>query len=116
MNSEFGPILHSLESRRVLLDSEKATATLYQVQALRDGINDLREQNERRAAREELDRYNQRLAEIKAKIQPPNYRSDQAFSTKTGYGWSFGRWFFDYNAFRSWYTRGLPDNYALCHP
>jgi hypothetical protein len=96
-----------------LLDSEKSTATLYEIQTLREGINELREENERRAAREDLDRHNRRLVEIKEKIQPPNYRSDQLFITEVRHGWSFGRWFFEHDTFRAWYDRGSPDGRAL---
>ncbi len=96
-----------------MLDSEKSTATLYEIQALREGINDLREQNQRRAAREDMDRHNRRLAEIKEKIQPPDYRLDQLVSTDARHGWSFGQWLLNHDSFKAWYDRGSPDSRVL---
>jgi hypothetical protein len=73
----------------------------------------LREENERRATREDLEKHKQRLVEIKEKLQPPKYQSDQLFSTETRHGWSFGRWFFEHDSFRAWEDRSSPGSRVL---
>ena len=112
-NSKFDPILQSLKGRRELLESEKSTATLYEIQNLRESINTLREEDARRAMREESAQHKRRLVEIREKIQAPDYRADQEFSSEIRHGRLFGAWFFEHDAFKSWYDRHSPSNRVL---
>ncbi|ESA43732.1 hypothetical protein GE21DRAFT_3722 [Neurospora crassa] len=102
-DSKFGPVLQSLESRRALLDSEKASATLFQIhQALEEIKENGREQADVKRLVEEL-KHEQQKELIKKRLDPPNYLRDheQLLREKAP---DSGQWIFAYPRYRVWHN------------
>ena len=111
--SKLKPILQSLASRRQLLESEKASATLYGIQKLLEGISTVREEQRRRIAQENLEEHRARLLFIREKLQAPDYQIDQEISTEDRSGHPSGMWIFEDPKFQSWSNKDVPGHGLL---
>lgn len=112
-DSNMKPILQSLESRRSLLESEKASATLDGIQRLLENISAVREEQKRLIAQEALGNHNTRILHLKEKLQAPNYQIDQEISTEDRNGSLSGMWIFEDPRFQAWYNKDLPGHNIL---
>ncbi|CAM1509838.1 Fc.00g001730.m01.CDS01 [Cosmosporella sp. VM-42] len=111
-DSEFRPILQSLKHRRELLESEKGSASLYEIQKLRDDFA-------RRIVMEDDEKHRKRVSHIRQKLQAPNYQIDQEFSSENRNGTNSGIWMTENVTFKKWadedearhdvlYVNGIP--------
>ncbi|KAI1740463.1 WD40 repeat-like protein [Xylaria scruposa] len=118
-DSKFGPILRSLEKRRELLESEKGSATLYEIQRMRQDISNIYAKERNRIVQEDAEKHRQEVCQIREKLEAPNYRIDQELSTEDRHGHSSGTWIFEDPSFCSWsndntlghdvlYVNGIP--------
>lgn len=101
-DSKFGPILQSLDSRRALLDSEKASATLYEIhQALEEIKENGRKQADMKRLVEEW-KHEQLKELIKKRLDPPNYlqHHDQLLQKKAA---NSGQWIFADPKYEVWH-------------
>ncbi|KAI0530450.1 WD40 repeat-like protein [Xylaria digitata] len=112
-NSKFGPILHSLSKRRELLESEKGSATLYEIQKLRDDLSNISAQHKQRAAQEDAEKHKQKVASIREKLEAPDYWIDQEISTEDRLGYNSGMWIFEDSNFRSWVSNNVTGHRVL---
>lgn len=93
-NGRFHPILTSLQSRRRLLESEKASATISGVDKLREQIDTLSERACEQAEKAVIDRHQDRMRQIHNKLKAPDYELDRSISAEDSSGGSFGKWLF----------------------
>ncbi|KAI0188850.1 WD40 repeat-like protein [Astrocystis sublimbata] len=112
-NSEFGPILQSMEKRRELLESEKGSATLAEIQNLRRDISDLHSRQKDQAAREVAEKHKRELYDMREKLQAPDYAFDQETATEIRQGHSSGSWIFKDPTFCYWYDDTNLENGVL---
>ncbi|RYP42924.1 hypothetical protein DL770_011966 [Monosporascus sp. CRB-9-2] len=103
----------ALTSRREHLESEKVSATLYEIQGLRQDISEVRAENTRQIAQENLEKHKQRVLCIREKIRAPNYQIDQEMSTEARGGKGSGKWFFEDLKFQEWLTTRKPGHGLL---
>ncbi|KAK3996549.1 hypothetical protein QBC44DRAFT_317159 [Cladorrhinum sp. PSN332] len=101
-DSEFSPILHSLTRRRDLLDGEKSSATLYEIERVREDIDAMRTTQRQQLEAENLARHKIRLGHVKEKLQFANYQLDQEVSTEDRNGSNSGQWIFEDPEFLAW--------------
>ncbi|KAI0907154.1 WD40 repeat-like protein [Ustulina deusta] len=101
-DSKFGPILQSISKRRELLESEKGSATLYEIQKLREEVSHMQAEQRRRTAQEDIEKHKRQVSYIHEKLEAPDYRIDQEMSTEDRHGNSLGMWIFEDPNFRSW--------------
>ncbi|KAI0444886.1 WD40 repeat-like protein [Xylaria telfairii] len=112
-DSKFGPILQSMSKRRELLESEKGSATLYEIQKLREDILDIYATQKRQNAQESVEKHRREVSYIREKLEAPNYRIDQEMSTEDRHGHSSGTWIFEDPTFFSWSDHDTPGHSAL---
>lgn len=101
-NSRFDPILTSLRNRRRLLDSEKASATIHGIEALRDKLEDLSKDAREQAQKREVERHENRMRQIRDKLNVPDYESDRLISTDDVAGEPSGQWLFECPEYVKW--------------
>ncbi|KAK4222196.1 hypothetical protein QBC38DRAFT_520147 [Podospora fimiseda] len=101
-DTEFSPILQSLARRRDLLDGEKASAILYEIERVRADIDAMRAAQRQKAHEDDIERHRFRLGQIKEKLQVPDYQLDQEMSTEDCNGSDSGQWIFQDPKFLSW--------------
>ncbi|KAI0186162.1 hypothetical protein EV127DRAFT_188087 [Xylaria flabelliformis] len=118
-DSKFEPILRSLERRRELLESEKGSATLYELQRIRRDISNIYTKERNRTVQEDAEKHRREVYQIREKLEAPNYRIDQELSTEDRHGHNSGMWIFKDASFCSWsrddtsghnilYVNGIP--------
>ncbi|RYO82995.1 hypothetical protein DL762_006330 [Monosporascus cannonballus] len=103
----------ALTTRREHLESEKASATLYEIQRLRQDIAEFRAENMQKIAQENLEKHKQRVLCIQEKLHAPNYQTDQEMSTEARGGKGSGQWFFKDPKFQEWLTTTKPGHGVL---
>ncbi|GAW21808.1 hypothetical protein ANO14919_113330 [Xylariales sp. No.14919] len=104
-DSKFGPILHSLSKRRELLESEKGSATLDEIQKLHALVsNNLAEQRDLQA-QESAKKHKQEISFIREKLEAADYWVDQEMSTEDRYGYSLGTWIFQDPNYSFWFRK-----------
>ncbi|KAK3949477.1 hypothetical protein QBC32DRAFT_348975 [Pseudoneurospora amorphoporcata] len=104
-DSKFGPILQSLDSRRALLESEKASASLFEIHHALDEIKENGKEQARINTLLEDMKHEQRKELIKKRLNPPNYlRDHQQILQKRAA--SSGQWIFASPVYRAWHTSG----------
>jgi hypothetical protein len=102
-----------------LLESEKVSAALYEIQAIRQGLSDRHAEETRRIAQNVLENHKDRVSCIRGNLQAPNYQVDQEIATEDRYGNSSGMWIFEHPNFQAWsgsdvaghgvlYVNGIP--------
>ncbi|KAK4466013.1 hypothetical protein QBC42DRAFT_335816 [Cladorrhinum samala] len=101
-DTQFSPILQSLERRRQLIDGEKSSATLYEIEKVREEIEAVRTAQREQAEAGDLEKHQMRLAQIKQKLQFANYQLDQEISTEDRSGSNSGQWIFEDPRFLTW--------------
>ncbi|KAJ8131792.1 hypothetical protein O1611_g1828 [Lasiodiplodia mahajangana] len=119
-DTKFGPILKSLENRCKLLEAEKASATLYEVHALRRKIITMHDEQVQRA-KEEVQRINEevqekhkaRVSRIKDDLDPPKYEEDQEIAMDGRYNDGFGSWIIANSVFAKWSKKDRPGHDVL---
>ncbi|KAI0456380.1 WD40 repeat-like protein [Xylaria acuta] len=112
-DSKFGPILQSMEKRRELLESEKGSATLYEVQKLRQDISDMYARQRNRTVQEDAEKHRREVCYVREKLEAPNYKLDQEMSTEDRHGYSSGTWIFEDPSFCSWSNYDTPGHGVL---
>ncbi|KAK3493518.1 hypothetical protein B0T13DRAFT_421361 [Neurospora crassa] len=105
-DSKFGPILQSLESRRALLDSEKASASLFEIHQIHQALEKIKENGEKQAkTRTLLEQMNheQQKELIKKRLNPPNYlqHHEQLLRRRAA---DSGQWIFTDPKYRVWHN------------
>lgn len=111
-DSKLGPILQSLDSRRALLDSEKASATLYEIhQAMEEIKEHGREQADMKRLVEEM-KHEQQKELIKKRLHPPNYlqHHEQLLRKKAA---DSGQWIFTDPKYRVWHNSNFSGSRIL---
>lgn len=111
-DSKFGPILQSLESRRALLDSEKASATLSEIHHALDEINKIAKEQSKIKKLQEDTMHAQRVELIKRRLNPPNYLEDHQQIQKKRAAHS-GQWIFADPGYQAWYDSSSPGSRVL---
>jgi len=111
--TEFGPIMQSLANRRELLESEKGSATLYEIQKLRQDFSAMHAEQRQQMKQESLRKHRARVSEIGEKLQAPDYQIDQVVSTEGRNGDSSGRWIFLDHNFQAWSSKDKPGHAVL---
>ncbi|KAM0218257.1 hypothetical protein ACHAPQ_003956 [Fusarium lateritium] len=101
--TELGPILTSLASRRALLESEKASASLYEINNIREKISSVYQEQQCQARIHRDDRHRTYMREIKLKLQSPEYQINQEISTENRGESLSGQWIFKHSRFEPWY-------------
>ena len=94
--------MQSLERRRQLIDGEKSSATLYEIEKVREEIEAVRTAQREQAEAGDLEKHQVRLAQIKQKLQFANYQLDQEISTEDRSGSNSGQWIFEDPRFLTW--------------
>ncbi|OTA80302.1 hypothetical protein M434DRAFT_228741 [Hypoxylon sp. CO27-5] len=118
-DSKFQPIMQSLKKRRELLESEKGSATLYEIQKLRQDVSAMYAEQTERMTREDLEKHRDRATRINERLLAPNYQLDQELATEDRHGSNSGTWIFEDGNFRAWsnsetighrvlYVNGIP--------
>ncbi|KAK1773860.1 hypothetical protein QBC45DRAFT_62980 [Copromyces sp. CBS 386.78] len=111
-DSKFGPILQSLDSRRALLESEKASASLFEIHHALDEIKaNGKEQARTNTLLEDL-KHEQRKELIKKRLNPPNYlRDHQRILQKRAA--NSGEWVFASPGYRAWHKSNISGSRVL---
>ncbi|SPJ80179.1 uncharacterized protein FTOL_08571 [Fusarium torulosum] len=101
--TELGPIITSLASRRALLESEKASASLYEINNIREKISSVYQEQQCQARIHRDERHRTYMREIKVKLQSPEYQINQEISTENRGESQSGQWIFKHSKFEPWY-------------
>lgn len=101
--TELGPIITSLASRRALLESEKASASLYEINNIREKISSVYQEQQCQARINRDERHRTYMREIKVKLQSPEYQINQEISTESRGESQSGQWIFKHSKFEPWY-------------
>ncbi|KAH6958961.1 hypothetical protein DER45DRAFT_613462 [Fusarium avenaceum] len=101
--TELGPIITSLASRRALLESEKASASLYEINNIREKISSVYQEQQCQARIHRDERHRTYMREIKVKLQSPEYQINQEISTESRGESQSGQWIFKHSKFEPWY-------------
>ncbi|KAG5663177.1 hypothetical protein KAF25_001113 [Fusarium avenaceum] len=101
--TELGPIITSLASRRALLESEKASASLYEINNIREKISSVYQEQQCQARINRDERHRTYMREIKVKLQSPEYQINQEISTESRGESQSGQWIFEHSKFEPWY-------------
>ncbi|KAI4866834.1 hypothetical protein F4820DRAFT_457366 [Hypoxylon rubiginosum] len=112
-DSKFKPIMHSLRSRRELLESEKGSATLYEIHKLRRDVSAMRTEQKQLMAQVNLEKHKARVSLIREKLQAPNYQIDQEIATEDRQGYNSGTWIFERSDFQAWSRNDTTDHSVL---
>ncbi|KAI0599781.1 hypothetical protein F4775DRAFT_583134 [Biscogniauxia sp. FL1348] len=112
-DSQFGPILQSLKSRRELLESEKGSATLYEVHQVHKRVSDIYVEQRQWIDKEVLKRHKEQVSCIREKLQAPNYQVDQELAMEDRHGDSSRLWIFEESNFRVWSDKDITDHGVL---
>ncbi|KAI0099457.1 WD40 repeat-like protein [Daldinia grandis] len=117
-DSKFSPILHSLCKRRELLESEKSSAALYEIQRLRKDISTTHKECRQQIDEERRKNHKAQISHIKERLEAPNYGVDQEMATENILIDGSGDWIFKNNEFQAWrspvlghsvlYINGIP--------
>ncbi|KAI1467938.1 WD40 repeat-like protein [Daldinia caldariorum] len=105
-DSNLSPILHSLGKRRELLESEKSSAVLYEIQRLRKDHSVLQTEYRQQIDEERLHKHKTQIAKIRERLDAPNYEIDQEMAAENTLIDDSGKWLFESNEFQTWYTDG----------
>lgn len=131
-NTEFQPVIESLARRRQLLESEKGSASLYEISKARQELATWHDERKREARLENLEKHKQRLLQIKEKLAAADYEQDQEMATEARSGVKTGDWLLKTPAYRKWadttttghdvlYVHGVPGagksaSASFCNP
>ncbi|KAJ0107225.1 hypothetical protein J7T55_007595 [Diaporthe amygdali] len=111
--TQFRPILDSLDRRRELLESEKGSATLHEISKAREDIAAFIEETKKQASREGFENHKWRLNHIKEKLEAPDYQLDQEMATEDRNGSVSGTWILQNPSFQKWTDKHSRDNGVL---
>lgn len=112
-DTQFQPILRSLARRSELLESEKGSASLYEILRIRRQITDLQEESKQEISREKLEKHRWRLSYIKERLQAPDYCLDQEMATEDRNGSTSGDWILQQPDFREWTCKTTNEHSVL---
>lgn len=112
-DTQFQPILRSLSRRSELLESEKVSASLYEISRVREQISDLQEESRQQNSRERLEKHKWRLSYIKERLQAPDYCLDHEMATEDRNGSSSGGWVLQHPHFRQWICKATSEHGVL---
>ncbi|KAI1355974.1 hypothetical protein F5Y01DRAFT_325067 [Xylaria sp. FL0043] len=112
-DADFKSILHSLASRRQLLESEKGSASLYEIQVLRQELSQKNAEQSQQAAKIVQEQHRARISSIRESLQAPNYPIDQETATEDRHGSKSGLWIFEHPHFQEWSKNDATGHDAL---
>lgn len=95
--------MDSLKRRRELIESEKGSAALHEISKSREEIAAFNEELKKKGNLERFERHKERLAQVKEKLQAPDYHLDQEMATEDRNGSTSGTWVLRNSAFRKWF-------------
>lgn len=104
-DTEFQPILQSLVHRRQLLESEKGSASLYEISRSREEMAAWHDKRKQELRLEQLEKHKWRLLHIKDRLEAANYQQDQEMATEARNGSDSGRWILQSPRFEKWANR-----------
>ncbi|KAF9769817.1 hypothetical protein IL306_012717 [Fusarium sp. DS 682] len=111
--TDLGPILTSLASRRTLLESEKLSASLYEINKVRERIDSVYQEQQKEAKLRNDERHRTNMREVRLKLQSPDYQTNQEMSTENRSGSQTGQWIFNHPKFKTWYDCSISGNTIL---
>ncbi|KAK3950192.1 hypothetical protein QBC32DRAFT_326366 [Pseudoneurospora amorphoporcata] len=116
--SDFGQILHSLRERRKLLDSEKGSAALYEIQQMNRKIGHLQKDQIENEAAARRERHARRIESINRRLGPPEYQEDYLSCINprdipNGVKSSPGQWFSADLRYQAWQNSNAPETQVL---
>lgn len=111
--------MQSLSNRRELLESEKGSASLYEISKAREEMTVRYEETKRKLEQDELQKHKSRLIQIKDRLKAADYQQDQEMAFETRIGTNSGDWILDVPGFDHWagklttghhvlYVHGMP--------
>ncbi|TDZ24409.1 hypothetical protein Cob_v003428 [Colletotrichum orbiculare MAFF 240422] len=112
-NSQIGPILQSMQSRRELLESEKISASLYEIHSIRETIKELREEQTKQAIEAAQEQHRSRLKRLVEKLKAPDFCVDQEFSTENRQLTKTGEWIFKDSKYLAWHDVNQSEHSVL---
>ncbi|KAH6873889.1 hypothetical protein B0T10DRAFT_233779 [Thelonectria olida] len=114
-DTRLGPILQSLSSRRGLLESEKTSASLYEIQAVRENIEKVYKEQTRQATEMNANKQELKIARIKQRLLVSDYQTDQIMpaNVKHRSGNASGQWIFNNAEFLTWSDGTSPGHGVL---
>lgn len=86
----------------MLLESEKVSASLYEISRIREQISDLQDESKQQIQQEKLEKHKLRLLCVKEKLQASNYYLDQEIATENRNGSASGTWVLQQPNFLAW--------------
>ena len=110
VDSKFGLILQSLDSRRALLESEKTSATLFEIHHALDEIKRLGEEQDRIIMQEEYEKHEHQKELIKKRLNPPNYWQDHDQILGMKRTTNSGQWIFAHPGYQAWHNNNDSQN------
>ena len=111
-DSKFGSILQSLDNRRALLESEKASAALYVIEHALEEIKKLGDRQDEKNKLEQDERHARQKDLIKKRLDPPNYWHDhsQILNQRAA---NSGHWIFAHRGYQAWNHSNAPGSKVL---
>ncbi|ROV93245.1 hypothetical protein VPNG_09534 [Cytospora leucostoma] len=118
-DTDLQPILQSMKQRRDWLESEKLSASLFELATVREHISGLQEDIKQKTIRKKLENHKFCVSRIREKLQAPDYYVDQEVATENRGGSTSGAWVLQCQEFLEWncqttevngilYINGLP--------
>ncbi|KAL2272437.1 hypothetical protein FJTKL_06560 [Diaporthe vaccinii] len=118
-DTEFQPLLQSLANRRELLESEKGSASLYEISKAREEMAARHEAKKQELRRDEIEKHKWRLLQIKAQLGAADYQQDLEMAAEARNVTNSGDWVLQSPTFKHWadkaatrhsvlYVHGIP--------
>lgn len=112
-------MLQSLANRRELLESEKGSASLYEISKAREEMATRHEAKKQELCRDEMERHKWRLLQIKAQLGAADYQQDLEMASEARNMTNAGDWVSESPTFKHWadkeatrhsvlYVHGIP--------
>ncbi|KAJ0123834.1 hypothetical protein J7T55_012304 [Diaporthe amygdali] len=118
-DTEFQPLLQSLANRRDLLESEKGSASLYEISKAREEMAARHEAKKQELRQDEIEKRKWHLLQIKNQLEAADYQQDQEMASEARDETDSGNWVLQSPAFKHWanktatrhsvlYVHGIP--------
>ncbi|KAK2601326.1 hypothetical protein N8I77_010782 [Diaporthe amygdali] len=101
-DTEFQPLLQSLANRRDLLESEKGSASLYEISKAREEMAARHEAKKQELRQDEVEKRKWHLLQIKNQLEAADYQQDQEMAAEARNETNSGDWVLQSPAFQYW--------------